>query len=323
MNSNYSHLQEILSGNSPEISELRKYIPIIGNSDAHVIIYGEPGTEKQLAGKLIFDYSQRVNELFIKTEATRLNAAFEYEILEPIRNKNNQENIEDSTVRGTLLIDSFENLSSEAKDKLLPIAKKSYVTVDKEKTPVKTDFRIITTTTPDIIENNDQDVLSSELFLLLSALTLKIPSLRNRKQDIPIIFDKTLHNICQETNRPIPPVNFEVYNQLIKHNWPGNTLELENTTRNMILLSSPDAELDVDALPFADKKEHFSKLEIQNLNMAISHLEEELIRKALHKFAGNQSDAAKVLCISEPNLRYKMKKLGLSRKNFKPGFLFK
>jgi DNA-binding NtrC family response regulator len=214
---------------------------------------------------------------------------------------------------GTIVIQNIENLEKKVQQNVLNLAKKGYMI---ENGPAyETDFRIIATAAHRIHEQVKQEKFDSELFLSLSELMIKIPSLRDRKQDIPVLFEYFLKKICNDIGRPVPPINFEIFNQMLKHNWAGNIKELENVIRSLVLMS-PEGELSPEVLPFFNTQQQFSKIELQSLGMAVANVEKELIEKALRKFAGNQSRAAKILGISEPNMRFKMKKLGIRKEDF-------
>ncbi|MBN1541802.1 sigma-54-dependent Fis family transcriptional regulator [candidate division KSB1 bacterium] len=305
-----------LVGNSPEINQIRKSLPHIGRSDQHVIILGNPGTEKLLVAKIIFEQSSYRDGLLIITDATRLNAAYEYEIGRHLPEKTEPaESI--STLSGTIVLQNLEHLTAEAQIKLLNIAKRGYLTlpIQGTETTIETDFRILSTASPAIQDSIKSGRFESELFLSLSALMVKLPALVERKQDIPLLFEYYLERFCAELERPLPAVNFEIFNQMLKHPWQGNLKELENTVRSLVL-SSPADELLPEALPFYNAHQQFSKLELQSLGTAIAQVEKELIEKALRRFAGNQSRAAQILGISEPNMRFKMKKLGIRKDDF-------
>jgi DNA-binding NtrC family response regulator len=302
-----------LIGNSPEIAQLKKHLPVVGNSDEHVVIFGESGTERLAAAKIVLESSPRKDRPLVVTEGTRVNSALEQEVNVKFFEQGLDEN---NKLSGTLVLDSFEKLDNEAQNKLLPIAKKAYLKDPKSGEAVESDIRIIATASPVIQTQLEDGSFDSELFFVLSTLSVRLPALRDRKQDIPFLFEHYLKQVCQQTEREVPPVNFEVFTELLKHNWPGNLKELENTVRSMLVMTATGQELDVDSLPFAHEKEVFTKLQIQNLNLAISNLEKELITKTLRRFAGNQSNAARLLGVSETNLRYKMKKLGIKRRDF-------
>ncbi len=302
-----------LIGNSTEINQIRKSLPLIGKSDQHVMILGDPGTEKMVVAKIVFENSKRTAQTVIVTEASRLNTAYEQEIQTPLKDQAARNNSQ--KLFGTLVIQNIELMNQTAQDKLYNIAQKSYLTDLNDKKPIETDFRIIATASPKIQNQVKDNQFNSELFLTLTGSIVKLPALNDRKQDIPAFFDYFLNQICKELDRPVPPVNFEIFNQMIKYDWQGNVKELENVVRTLVL-ASPEGQLLPEALPFFNTKQQFNKLELQSLGMAVSQLEKELIEKALAKFAGNQTRAAQALCISEPNLRFKMKKLGIKKEDF-------
>jgi DNA-binding NtrC family response regulator len=305
---------EILLGNCPEIDQIRRALSMIGKSNQNVMVVGEPGTEKAQIARAICEHSQVAERCQIESEASKLNAAFDFEISAQIQRA--EPDVESlSAIQGVLIIENVDQLTADAQKKLLVLARRGYFTLLGQKKPIATDFRIICTTSTKINNDAMQSGLDSELFLALSELTLKLPSLRDRRQDIPVLFEHYLKNVCEELVRPVPPINFEIFNQMLKYDWPGNVKDLENVVRSLVL-SSPGGELLPQALPFFNDRQQFGKLELQSLGAAVAQLEKELIERALRKFAGNQSRAAQVLSISEPNLRFKMKKLGIRKQDF-------
>ncbi len=301
-----------LLGHSPEINQIRKSLPIMGPRSQHVMVIGDLGTEKLLVAKILFDHSTRTDDLLIITEADKLNSAYEHEIWRQALDQS--ENNPDKLV-GTLVVQDVEHLDPEAQRKMLSAAKKGYFAPPDQDRQIETDFRLITTAVPEINEKSRDKSFLSELYLSLSELMIKLPAIKDRKQDIPLFFDYFLKQICQRLERDIPPVNFEIFNQMLRHEWQGNIKELENVVQSLVL-SSPDGELKPELLPFFDFKEEFSQLELQTLGLAVARVEKELIEKALRRFGGNQSRAAQVLGISEPNMRFKMKKLGVRKEDF-------
>ena len=292
------------------MNHLRSYLPSIAKSDENVTVYGEAGTEKLLATKILFESSHRKEKPLLFSNANNLNNHYEEEVIEKfmaLRKK------PDAPLLGTLVIENLEYLNEESQEKLLILAHKENLELEKEN--IATDIRIITTAHPNLINDLKNSKFNSDLFLALTSVSLKIPPLRDRRQDIPLLFEHYLKRQCDELNKPIPTVDFEVFNHLMKHEWQGNVKELENIIRTM-LLTSPEGELITASLPFEVENEHFSRVQIQDLHSAVNQLEKELIQKALRKFAGNQSKAAKVLELSEPNLRYKMKKLKINKKDY-------
>jgi DNA-binding NtrC family response regulator len=306
--------QTELIGHAPEIEQIRKSIPSLAKSDQHVAILGEAGTEKLVAAIMLYEQSNRKHDPLILSDATRLNAAYDVELWQLFKEQDPEINKKE-TIDGTLVLQNLDHLNPETQNKILNIARKGYFKSKEKDKVFQTNLRIIATTTPKILQAVNEGTFDSELYFSVSELMIKFPSLIDRKQDIPLLFDYFLQQICKDLNRPVPAINFEIFNQMLKHNWAGNIKELENVVRSLVL-SSPEDELLPELLPFYNQKQHFNKIELQSLGLAVSQVEKELIEKALRRFAGNQSRAAKILGISEPNMRFKMKKLGISKDDF-------
>ena len=303
-----------LIGHAPEIEQIRKSIPSMAKSDQHVAILGEPGTEKLTAAIMLYEQSNRKHDPLILSDASRLNAAYDLELWQLFKEQD-PEIINKETINGTLVLQNLDHLNPETQNKILNIARKGYFKSKEKDKVFQTDLRIIATTSPKILQAVNEGSFDSELYFSISELMVKFPRLIDRKQDIPLLFDYFLQQICKDLNRPVPAINFEIFNQMLKHNWAGNIKELENVVRSLVL-SSPEDELLPEMLPFYNQKQQFNKIELQSLGLAVSQVEKELIEKALRRFAGNQSRAAKILGISEPNMRFKMKKLGISKDDF-------
>lgn len=293
------------------MTQLRKSVMAAGGRDQHVLIVGEPGTEKFKIALTIADIEDDTRALRISSNATRLNAAFDQEIWSAVEKQNPQH------LSGFLIIEDVDQLTHDAQGKLLNFANRGYFPLRPGGTMTETRFRILCTCSQQFLIDG-KDTFDSDLFLVLSSVIIRVPPLRDRRQDIPVLMESMLNQICAELDRPVPSINFEVFNQMLKYDWPGNVKELANMVRTLIV-SSPENELTPEALPFYNVKQQFNKLELQSLGLAVAQLEKELIERALRKFAGNQSRAAQVLSISEANLRFKMKKLGIRKRDFVTG----
>ena len=308
-------VQEDLIGHSPAIYQIRRSIPILAKGDQPVLVTGEPGTEKLLLAKMIIESSPRKKAPIFITDAAKLSKTFDQEIQALLQQ---QEQTVEESVQGSLIVQNLEYLDREAQARLMSFAQGGYLQLKQSSEPVAADLRIISTATSKLQELAKDGLFNSELYLTLSAMTVKLPSLRERKQDIVAFFEFYLDHFCRKMGRSVPPMPFEIFHQILKYSWPGNVKEVENAVRSVVV-SSPEGQLLVEALPFVDEAEKFQRVELQNLNRAVAQLEKEMIERALRRFAGNQSRAAQVLHLSEPNLRFKMKKLGIRKEEFLMG----
>jgi len=310
-----SSLLEGILGNSPEILRIRKTIAALAPGRQHVLVVGDPGTEKSLVAQSLYEMGD-AQAMLINTNAVRLNAAFDLEIKGALK-KPAAANESSRRVTGVFIVEDVEQLNADAQKKLNLFAHHGFYAPSAKDEPIETDFRLITTCSSQWLLDDKKDGFDSDLFLALSEVMIKIPSLRDRRQDIPLLFEKYLSQVCKDMERTVPAINFEVFNQMLKYDWPGNVKELTNVVRTLVI-ASPDNELIPQALPFYNQKNQLNKFELQSLGIAVANLEKEMIEFALTRFAGNQSRAAQVLNISEANLRWKMKKIGLQKKDFIP-----
>lgn len=308
-------LDHLLIGSSPQITQIRKSLPMIGRSRQNVLLTGGIGTEKLLLAQLILSCSDPGTvDCTLSCEASRLNADFESEMAAQI--KEHQSGLDTAGIlHGVMIVENVDHLASEAQKQLTRIAQKVWQSADERTQPVRLDVRLICTTFGEKKNDTPHWGLDIELFLMLSELTITMPPLKDRRQDLPALIDVALNRACRELGRATPPVSYDIFAEMMKYDWPGNVKELENVIRSLVL-SSPENELSIQALPFVVHQEPVYRLELQNLGLAVAELERELIKRALSKFSGNQSRAALSLSISEPNLRFKMKKLGIHKHEF-------
>ena len=294
-------------GCSKSILNLRKLITSVAKGDDHVTIYGEVGTEKILTAITIFEKQKQYKKLFY-AQSNQMNVSIDEFVSQTFFPDGNYSK---KTLAGILLIEAVEELSTDIQQYLLSILQSKKISNPKIQKDIPINLRVISTAMPKLIQYLQEGNFDSNLFFELTSVSIKIPSLRERKQDIPLLLEYFLKKFCHDMVKEIPPCEFEILDAILKYDWPGNVLEFQNIVRSMIV-TSPQGELDLSALPLPIKKDHFSEIGLQDLKVATASLEKELIQKALRRFAGNQSKAAKVLCISEPNLRYKMKKLKIN-----------
>ncbi len=308
-------IQKDLVGNSPAIYQIRRALATLAKGNQPVLINGEPGTEKLLLAKLIIDHSLRKDAPVFITDAAKLTKTFDHE-LQSIFNR--QIATSPEKIFGTLIIQNLEYLDKEAQARTMSFLQGGYLEGAEPSSPLAVDLRILSTASDKLNESIKEGLFDAELQLALSAIMVKLPSIRERKQDILILFDYFLNYFCDKMDRIVPPMPFEIYHQILKYNWPGNVKEIENAVRSLVS-NSPEGQLSVEALPFFDDSEAFHRVELSDLNHAVSKLEREMIERALRRFAGNQSRAAQVLQLSEPNLRFKMKRLGIYKDDFTMG----
>jgi DNA-binding NtrC family response regulator len=296
----------------------KKMVREVAKTNENAIIIGEVGTGKKYTAREIHHRSREKNRPLVTLNCTAVGDTITEEELFGVTIENElgverKLGILEQAKSGILYMENIHELKPEYQQKFVNVIKQKKFRKQGEKKLVETKFRVLASTIDEALLKKDS--FRADLFALLNAFTIHVPTLRERKQDIPNLFSQFLEQYCEEFNREIPPVPAEIFESLMEYEWHGNVLELQNTVRNLVLMS-PEGELSMQYLPFEVKKHPFEFLEGKDLTDAVGEVEKYMIRKTLRRFAGNQLKSARALNISEAALRYKMKKFGLSRKAF-------
>ncbi len=304
-------------GNSPEARRVNKAIRKFSKVDKHVFIVGETGTGKEFVARQIHALSSRKNRPFVVLNCSALgNTIDEKELF-------GEEAEEAGTIQrtigllekanhGTLYLDHVGDAPKDYQFELLQVLKEKRFRRIGGSENIPLDVRIIASNDREMEPDVESGEFRKDLYYLLKSLSIVVPSLRERKQDIPELLIYFLKQYCSENNLEIPAVPAEIFESIIEYDWKGNIRELKNCVENLVMMS-PNGELSTEFLPFEIKRHPLDFLEVKNLKGVISEVETYMIRKALTKFAGNQVKAAKLLGIPEATLRFKMKKYAIPK----------
>jgi DNA-binding NtrC family response regulator len=308
----------MLHGQSPEIMTVKRMIREIAKTGNNALIIGEVGSGKERTAREIHNRSNQKNRPFIVLNCTAIGDTITEsdlygETVEGERGLERKIGILEQAKNGILYMNDVDELKPEFQQKFLNIIREKRFRRSGEETAVESDFRILSATEDENLVKNSS--FRGDFLSMLNTFTIHVPPLRKRKQDIPTLFTHFLETFCEEFNREIPTVPSELFESMMEYEWRGNVQELETAVRNLVLMS-PEGQLSIEYLPFEIKKHPFEFLDDRDLPEAVSEVEKYLIRKALQKFAGNQTKAAHALNVSEAALRYKMKKYGMSRKAY-------
>jgi len=308
---------EPVIGSSPEAKRLRRAVKKLAKIDSNIFIIGETGTGKEFIARHIYLQSPRRNRSFVEINCSALGKTIEARELYGEDAEGDQAvmrgiGLLEKANKGVLFLDNIGDMSPEYQDEFLRVIRdKRYKRVGGSDN-IGVEMRIISTSVRDLMPDIESGKFRKELYYLLNTLTLPIPPLRERKQDIPELFSFFLKKYCEQEGREEPAVHSEIFESILEYEWKGNVRELENTVQNLLMMS-PEGELSPDFLPYKIKKHPYDYLEPRNLKGVISEIEIYLIKKALGKFGGNQVKAAKLLGIPEATLRFKMKKYAIPK----------
>ncbi len=307
---------------SPKMAELINLAGRIASSQATVLIQGETGSGKELFARLIHHLSPRAERPLITVNCAAIpETLLESELFGHEKGAFTgaiQRRIGrfEQADRGTLFLDEIGELTLPVQVKLLRfLQERELQRVGGERT-IRADVRIISATHQDVEARVKEGTFREDLFYRINVVTMKIPPLRERREDIPVLIDHFVRRFAGENRKKIEGVSREARDLLIKYDYPGNVRELENIIERAIVIARGNV-LSVDDLPFQEALCSDAMIPERalaqegTLQHTLESIELQMIKDAMEKTAFNQSQAAKLLGLNERMLRYKLKKYGL------------
>ncbi len=304
-------------GNSSQIREVFSLIEQVAGKDSTVLIEGESGTGKELVARAIHKKSKRSEKAFIKVNCGALNEnLLESELFGhekgsftgAVRQKKGRFELAD---KGTLFLDEIGDVSPAVQIKLLRVLQENeFERVGGEST-IKTDVRLISATNQDLSKLMSEGKFREDLFYRLSVIPIKIPPLRDRKEDLVPLIEHFLTKFAELNKNKINKIDKEGLKLLLDYPWPGNIRELENLIERLCVISR---DIDINSNLIARHLSgNITTTNYDNLPLeeALFAFEKNLIVQAMKKADGIKNRAAKILGISTSVLYYKLDKFGL------------
>lgn len=304
---------------SAAMSEVVNLSGRVANSSATVLIQGESGTGKELLARLIHNLSPRSERPMIVVNCAALSAnLLESELFGHEKgaftgaSRRRIGRFEEAD-GGTLFLDEIGELSPAVQVKLLRfLQEREFQRVGGNRT-IRSDVRIISATNRNLQREVKDGTFREDLFYRLNVVTIAIPLLRERKEDLSPLIDHFLNRFAHENGKEIQGISSEARDLLLRYDYPGNVRELENIIERAVVITRGPVITSRD-LPFSRSSIHPHMSEVKtwrSLKESVEDLECKMIRKALEETANHQTKAANLLDISERMLRYKLKKYGL------------
>ena len=318
-------------GANPRMREIEMLAAQIGASEATVLIQGETGSGKEMLARHLHSVSLRANRPFLKLNCAALpselveSELFGYEkgaFTGAFQKKSGMFEIADG---GTILLDEIGDMDFKLQAKLLQVLQDSEFQRVGGKETIRVDVRVIAATHADLEEGIAKKTFREDLFYRLNVINLRLPPLRERKDDILGLAEIFLQKHSRP-GTPAPALTAPLQRALMNHSWPGNIRELENVIRKYIVLGNASliiSELQERAMRSASSKRNgvlpISRTEpaapaspiLEQVTKAKEQAESEAIKAALNATHWNRKQAAVLLKIDYKALLYKMKKLGL------------
>ena len=311
---------ENIIGESAPMRELFSVISKVAQSNANVLIVGESGSGKELVAKAIHNLSQRKERHFVAINCAAIpENLLESELFGYMKGAftgavSNKQGLFELANDGTLLLDEIAEMPLTLQAKLLRVIEDGTFRRVGGTSDIKVDVRIISSTNKDIKSVINEGGFREDLYFRLNVLSLKVPPLRERRDDIPLLVEYFLKKYAGDKKK----ISQKAIEALKDYSWKGNVRELENIIERVTLLC--DSELiDVHHLPEEIKQASAAgPITVPsgglNFERTIEDIEKTYLLKALEKTNGVKTEAAKLLNLSFRSFRHKLKKYGIDKK---------
>jgi len=299
---------------SPAMKSVLNLVERIGPADANVLITGENGTGKEVVTRLLHSISSRRNKPLISLNAGALaEGVFESELFGHVRGaftdaKTDRVGRFELADGGTLFLDEIGNVPLNLQPKLLRVIETGeFERVGSSKTQ-KVNVRLLSATNADLHAEVAQGRFRQDLLFRLNTVEIRLPPLRDRIEDIPVLAEHFLKLHRERYRRPIMGFTPEAVDALRQHLWPGNVRELDHVVERAVLMSPGNI---VTAFDLALEATPDARLSARLEEMSLEDAERLLIKKALARFEGNANRAAEALGLSRSALYRRLQKYGL------------
>lgn len=292
--------------NETPMQRLERLVKLVAAGNIHVLITGETGTGKEVIAERIVRASRRANAAFFRVEAAAL---AEHLLDRELFGEGEKPGLFEAANGGTVLVDEVSELPLGTQAKLLRVLERNEVIRVDTAAPRKVDVRFIAATNRDLRAMVSEGLFREDLYFRLNGITIEVPPLRERREQISAIANELLVRACADANRPPMALTKESLARLESYDWPGNVRELKNAIERAVLLSQGDT-LDPMALPAGDATDDAAGARLRN---DLAAFERQRIVEALEKCAGNQTKAAQLLGISRRTLVSRLGEYNLPR----------
>ena len=307
-------------GESPPIVALRATIERLAATDLPVLILGESGTGKEVVAQALHYRGARKDNSFIAVNCAALaETLLESELFGHEKgaftdaHEARQGKFELAN-GGTLFLDEIGDMSLGGQAKLLRVLEQKVITRVGGSVPIPINVRVVAATNANLSAAVREKKFREDLYYRLSVVTLDLPPLRERPEDVLLLAEYFLQQFCRQANRKTLTISPDARRRLQAHAWPGNIRELRNLMERVAFLSPTD-RVEPEDLAFIlspDREPASGGTENAGLSEATDHFQREYIRQAIKRVKGNMSEAARLLGLHRSNLYRKMRQLGMS-----------
>jgi len=309
-------------GESPQMRDVIEKLKRIAPTNASVLIQGETGTGKELVAQAIHQNSPRKAKPFVALNCAALSEnILESDLFGHVKGAFTDASTDrvgkfEYAHGGTLFLDEVGDMPLATQIKLLRVIESGEITRVGSNEPIKVNVRILSATNRNLEDAIRAGTFRSDLYHRLKVVTVRLPTLLERSQDLPVLIDHFMRNFAKAHGKQIRGVSPAARRRLLAYNWPGNVRQLRNFVESMVVVDC-DGLLDVDDLPeeLADRPEDPAAPGPTSLTglvgKPLAESERLFLAETLRLAAGNREEAARMLGIGERTLYRKIKEYGL------------
>jgi two-component system response regulator PilR (NtrC family) len=315
-----------LLGKSPPMQRVFDTIKKTAPGRASVLLVGESGTGKELAARALHELSQRADRPFVAVNCGAIpETLLESELFGHVKGSftgahADKQGLFEAAHSGTLLLDEVAELPVAMQVKLLRVLQERKVKPVGGVVEREVDVRIVAATNRDLETEVEKGTFRQDLFYRLDVIRIRLPPLRERREDLPLLVDHFLRKFSAEHGCKVAGVDPEAMQALMAYHFPGNVRELENLIERAVILATGD-RLALDAFPSLGRLSAAAPSLTNaplvpesglDLERVVEDFERSIIISALERTGGNRTEAARLLGVSFRSLRYRLSKLGIT-----------
>ena len=307
-----------LVGASAAILALQEEIHYASRCEAKVLITGESGAGKEIVARLIHDASLRRRSPLVTVNCAALSETLlETELFGHVRGSftgayRDRVGVFEQAHRGTVFMDEIGETTPRMQGLLLRFLETGEIQrVGSEQIQNRVDVRVIAATNRNLIENVAAKTFREDLYYRLNVVSFRLPALRDRREDIPLLAHYFIQKHARQANRIVNGVSAAARAALLAHHWPGNVRELENAIERAIVLGSTDAILPEDLPESIVETSSSPEAPVTEFHEAVIQAKRQIVLRAIEQAGGNHAEAARALGLHPSNLHRLVRNLNL------------
>jgi transcriptional regulator with PAS, ATPase and Fis domain len=318
---------DFVAGKSKQMQHIIDLVKKVAPAPTNVLIRGESGSGKELIAKAIHRYGNRSDRPLISINCTALTETLlESELFGHVRGSftgatSSKRGLFEEAHQGTLFLDEIGEISPELQKKLLRVIETGEFKRVGEAKMKRVDIRLVAATNRDLERAMEESQFREDLYYRLTTLVIRVPPLREHKEDIPALVEHFLKKACTKINKHVQAIHPEAFQLLMEYHWPGNVRELENVIERAVVLA-PSTEILINHLPnrvqvpksVGTLDDVSSQSFRERRQDYVENIERNLIRQYLVRTKGNVTEAARLAGLPRRSFHRLLNKLEISSK---------